>query len=158
MLKTSAIVVVFALMLYKVIDSADAMQGANPERKHEMELGSFSISLTVKDLAASRTFYEKLGFAVIAGKETNNYLILRNGESTIGLFHGMFDKNTLTFNPGWATGQEHPEKFTDVREIQRRLKRAGLKLVSEADESTKDPASLTLLDPDGNPILIDQHR
>lgn len=123
-----------------------------------MNLGAFSISLTVKNLAKSRAFYEKLGFKEIGGEAEQNWLILRNGESTIGLFHGMFDKNSLTFNPGWSGMGDHPEEFMDVREIQKKLKKAGLELTTEADESTKGPASLTLLDPDGNPVYIDQHR
>ncbi len=155
---TTALVVVIALLLFKVMDSADATQGAKSERRQKVDLGAFSISLTVKDLAVSRTFYEKLGFAIIGGKEAHNYLILRNGQATIGLFQGMFDKNIMTFNPGWVKGYDHPEKFMDIREIQRRLKRAGLKLKTEVDESTNGPASLTLIDPDGNPILLDQHR
>ena len=122
-----------------------------------MNLGAFSISLAVKDLAASRAFYEKLGFKQVAGNATQNWLILRNGETTIGLFHGMFERNTLTFNPGW-TGQATPLKeFTDVREIQRSLKASGLALAAEADEATNGPASLLLIDPDGNPVLVDQH-
>jgi catechol 2,3-dioxygenase-like lactoylglutathione lyase family enzyme len=108
-----------------------------------MELGAFSISLTVKDLATSRAFYEKLGFEVFAGDPAHNYLILQNGTSTIGLFQGMFEKNILTFNPGWSQKAETLQEFTDVREIQRRLKAAGLELTTEADESTTGPASLT---------------
>jgi catechol 2,3-dioxygenase-like lactoylglutathione lyase family enzyme len=123
-----------------------------------MELGAFSVSLSVKDIAASRAFYEKLGFKQIHGDQSQNWLILQNGASTIGLFQGMFERNCLTFNPGWANRGDHPENFTDVREIQKRLKDAGLKLMTEADESTEGPASCTLLDPDGNPVLIDQHR
>ena len=122
-----------------------------------MNLGAFSISLAVKDLSTSRAFYEKLGFAVVAGEATANYLILQNGDSTVGLFQGMFEQNMLTFNPGWTSQQETLEEFADVREIQRSLKEQGLELQSEADESTSGPASLVLVDPDGNPILIDQH-
>ena len=122
-----------------------------------MDLGAFSISLAVKDLATSRAFYEKLGFEVIGGEATQNWLILQNGDSTVGLFQGMFDENILTFNPGWNRRAERLEEFTDVREIQRRLKEQGLELKSEADESTTGPASLVVIDPDGNPILIDQH-
>ena len=123
-----------------------------------MELGAFSISLTVKDLAASQAFYEKLGFAVVGGVAEQNWLILRSGDTTIGLFHGMLDKNSLTFNPGWTSHAKDLPEFTDVREIQRRLKQNVLELTTEADESTSGPASLTLTDPDGNPILLDQHR
>ena len=122
-----------------------------------MKLGAFSVSLAVKDIAASREFYEKLGFEVIMGDQSQNWLILRNGETTIGLFQGMFERNTLTFCPGWNSQAEPLPKFADVREIQRHLKAAGLTLMSEADESTTGPASLMLIDPDGNPILIDQH-
>lgn len=122
-----------------------------------MHLGHFSISLSVKDLAASRAFYEKLGFEVMAGDPDMNYLILQNGDSTIGLFQGMFEGNILTFNPGWDARAQPLEEFADVREIQRRLKEQGLELASEVDESTTGPASLTLIDPDGNPVLIDQH-
>jgi catechol 2,3-dioxygenase-like lactoylglutathione lyase family enzyme len=122
-----------------------------------MNLGTFSTSLAVKDIAASRAFYEKLGFEQVGGDQAQNWLILRNGETTIGLFQGLFERNMLTFNPGWNSQAETLKDFDDVREIQRRLKSAGLELTSEADESTTGPASLTLIDPDGNPILIDQH-
>lgn len=123
-----------------------------------MQLGAFSISLAVKDLAASQAFYEKLGFAVIGGQADQNWLILRNPDAvTIGLFQGMFEKNILTFNPGWDSNARKVEGFTDVRELQRQLKAAGVTLVSEADESGSGPASFTALDPDGNPILVDQH-
>jgi catechol 2,3-dioxygenase-like lactoylglutathione lyase family enzyme len=123
-----------------------------------MELGAFSISLTVKDLQASHAFYEKLGFETVGGDAKQNWLILRNGSSTIGLFQGMFEENILTFNPGWASdGKPLEGDFTHVRGIQRRLKEQGLDLESEADESTTGPASLMLRDPDGNVILIDQH-
>ncbi|GAB4140555.1 MAG: hypothetical protein Tsb009_09950 [Planctomycetaceae bacterium] len=122
-----------------------------------MELGAFSVSLTVKDIAASRDFYEKLGFSEVGGDQSQNWLILRNGETTIGLFQGMFERNCLTFNPGWSSQAEPLEEFEDVREIQRKLKESGLTLISEADESSTGPASLSLIDPDGNPVLIDQH-
>ena len=121
-----------------------------------MDLGAFSISLAVRDLQASRSFYEKLGFEVTGGGDEQNYLILKNGESIIGLFQGMFEKNILTFNPGLTNRMERLDEFTDVREIQRQLKQEGLDLTTEVDESTTGAASLTLLDPDGNPILIDQ--
>jgi len=122
-----------------------------------MKLGTFSISLAVKDIAVSRAFYEKLGFEKVGGDPRENWLILRNGETTIGLFQGMFERNILTFNPGWTSQAETLKEFEDVREIQQSLKAKGLALTSEADESTTGPASLTLIDPDGNPILIDQH-
>jgi catechol 2,3-dioxygenase-like lactoylglutathione lyase family enzyme len=122
-----------------------------------MELGAFSVSLAVKDIQASRDFYQKLDFEVAGGDAEQGWLILRNGDTTIGLFQGMFEQNILTFNPGWTSEAQPLEDFTDVREIQRRLKETGLELQSEADESTSGPASLVLIDPDGNPILIDQH-
>ena len=122
-----------------------------------MELGAFSVSLTVKDLARSREFYEKLGFSVFAGEQAENWLILKNGSTVIGLFQGMFERNSLTFNPGWDGDAQPLPEFTDVREVQRALKEQGIELVSEADESSTGPASCMLLDPDGNPILLDQH-
>ena len=122
-----------------------------------MDLGLFSISLTVKDLEASRKFYAKLGFEVFAGEAAQNYLILKNGEHVIGLFQGMFEKNILTFNPGWGADARKLDAFTDVRELQRRLKAQGVELQQEADENTAGPASFVVVDPDGNPILVDQH-
>ena len=122
-----------------------------------MELGAFSVSLAVKDLETSRAFYEKLGFETIGGDASQNWLILRNGDHTIGIFQGMFEKNMLTFNPGWDKNTGQLEAFTDVREIQRQLKSQGVDLLSEADESTTGPASFVTVDPDGNPILVDQH-
>lgn len=122
-----------------------------------MDLGSFSISLAVKDLAASKVFYEALGFSVFGGNHEQNWLIMKNGSTLIGLFQGMFDKNLLTFNPGWDSDAKPVPGFTDVRTIQERLKASGLKLNEEADPSTTGPAYITLIDPDGNPILIDQH-
>src|SRR5687767_7994264 len=125
--------------------------------KHVTTLGAFSLSLAVKDLLASKAFYEKLGFKQLMGDPTQNWLILRNGTITLGLFQGMFERNTLTFNPGWTAECEPLDEFTDVRAIQKGLKAQGLALASEADESTTGPAALMLMDPDGNPILIDQH-
>lgn len=122
-----------------------------------MNLGAFSISLAVKDIKASRDFYEKFGFRVVGGVAGQNWLILRNGDHTIGLFQGMFEKNILTFNPGWDKNASPLGEFTDIRELQRQLKASGVVLQSEADESTSGPASLTALDPDGNPVLVDQH-
>ena len=122
-----------------------------------MELGAFSVSLTVKDLKASKSFYEKLGFQVFAGDATQNWLIMKNGDHIIGLFQGMFEKNMLTFNPGWDQNANMLDSFTDIRYLQRELKTQGLDLESEADESTTGPASFIIIDPDGNPILIDQH-
>ena len=122
-----------------------------------MKLGNFSVSLAVKDLGASRAFYEKLGFRAIGGDPAQNWLILQNETSTIGFFQGMFDKNILTFNPGWDRTASTLPDFDDVRDIQRALKSRGVALTSEADESSTGPASLTLTDPDGNQILFDQH-
>jgi catechol 2,3-dioxygenase-like lactoylglutathione lyase family enzyme len=122
-----------------------------------MELGAFSISLAVKDIEASKAFYEKLGFQIFGGDLTQNWLILKNGEHIIGLFQGMFEKNMLTFNPGWDQDAEKVESFTDVRELQRQLKAQGVEFVSEADENTTGPAHFMIMDPDGNPILVDQH-
>lgn len=122
-----------------------------------MELGSFSVSLAVKDINASKQFYEKLGFKVVMGDISENWLILKNGEHVIGLFQGMFEKNILTFNPGWDQDTQKLESFTDVRELQRQLKAKGMQFLSEADEAATGPGSFMLLDPDGNTILVDQH-
>ena len=122
-----------------------------------MKLGAFSISLSVKDIKASKKFYETLGFTVFAGDLQNNYLIMKNGNALIGLFQGMFEQNIMTFNPGWDEGANRLEKFNDVRSIQKHLKSKDIKLESEADENTSGPANIVLLDPDGNTILIDQH-
>ena len=122
-----------------------------------MELGNFSISLAVKDLEASRRFYEKFGFTVFGGDAAQHWLILKNGDAIIGLFQGMFEKNILTFNPGWDSSAHKLDTFTDVRELQRQLKAQGVELQSEADERTTGPASFVAVDPDGNPILVDQH-
>ena len=123
-----------------------------------MKLGAFSISLSVKDLQISKEFYEKLGFTVFGGDTKMNYLIMKNGNSLIGLFQGMFDKNIITFNPGWDENASPLDSFDDVREIQASLKKDNIELNSEADSVTSGPASITLTDPDGNQILIDQHR
>jgi lactoylglutathione lyase len=123
-----------------------------------MELGAFSISLAVKDIGASKIFYEKLGFEVFGGDASQNWLILKNGDHTIGLFQGMFEKNILTFNPGWDSNARELDIYTDVRELQRQLEEQGLELITEADETTSGPASFMIEDPDGNPILFDQHR
>jgi len=122
-----------------------------------MELGNFSISLAVKDLGASKSFFEKLGFKTFAGDASQNWLILKNGDRILGLFQGMFERNILTFNPGWDSNAQKLPRFTDVRELQRRLKAAGMTFVQQADESTTGPASFVLVDPDGNPVLFDQH-
>ena len=130
-------------------------QSANIE--DNMKLGAFSVSLNVRDINASKQFYENLGFKVFAGDLKNNYLIMKNGNSLIGLFYGMFEQTMLTFNPGWDENAQKVEKFDDVREIQRKLKLKGVKLLAEADEKTSGPASIIVLDPDGNQILLDQH-
>jgi catechol 2,3-dioxygenase-like lactoylglutathione lyase family enzyme len=131
--------------------------GTNNARKTEMQLGNFSISLTVKDINASKEFYEKLGFKMSGGDLKHKYVIMQNNTSTIGLFQGMFERNSLTYNPGWDREKNTLAEFMDVREIQQELKKLGLNPVVAADESTNGPAFLTLVDPDGNPILIDQH-
>ncbi len=123
-----------------------------------MKLGSFSLSLAVKDINASFEFYQKLGFVEVGGDITQNWLILRNDTHTLGLFSGMFEKNMLTFNPGWNQLGEEIDEYTDVRDIQRELKQQGVSLDAEVDETSHGPASIMLMDPDGNPILIDQHR
>jgi len=122
-----------------------------------MELGAFSVSLAVKDLEASRKFYEKFGFAPFAGEPSQNWQILKNGSHVIGLFQGMFEKNILTFNPGWDQNAQKLSSFADIRELQRKLKAQGITLMNEADESTTGPASFIAVDPDGNTILVDQH-
>ena len=122
-----------------------------------MELGAFSISLAVKDIEASKLFYEKLGFRIFAGEQSQNWLIMKNGDHAIGLFQGMFDKNILTFNPGWGSDAQQLREFTDVRELQRQLKDRGVNMISEADESSTGPANFMIVDPDGNTILVDQH-
>ena len=122
-----------------------------------MELGNFSISLAVKDIAASQQFYEKLGFSAFLGAPAQHWLIMKNGDRVIGLFQGMFERNILTFNPGWDSNAQQLPSFTDVRELQRTLKAKGVQFMSEADEGTTGPGSFVVVDPDGNPILVDQH-
>lgn len=122
-----------------------------------MDLGNFSVSLAVKDISASRAFYEKIGFEMIGGDPEQGWLIMKNPSCVIGLFQGMFEKNTLTFNPGWDASGQALDTFTDVREIQKSLRADGVAILSEADETSSGPASCMVLDPDGNPILIDQH-
>ena len=122
-----------------------------------MKLGAFSVSLAVKDIHKSKAFYEKLGFTPFAGEIEKNYLIMKNGNSLVGLFQDMFDKNILTFNPGWDESANKLEDFTDVRDIQKHIKSYQIPLITEADESSSGPASFVILDPDGNPVLIDQH-
>ena len=122
-----------------------------------MELGAFSISLSVKNIKISKAFYQKLGFHVFGGDETQNWLIMKNGEHVIGLFQGMFEKNMLTFNPGWDQNGNQLRVFQDVRELQKKLKRKGIIFQNEVDEGTTGPANFIIYDPDGNPILVDQH-
>lgn len=130
----------------------------NKEKENNMKLGAFSVSLSVKDINASKQFYENLGFTVFAGGMEKNYLIMKNENSLIGLFQGMFEGIILTFNPGWDENAQNIEKYEDVREIQKQLKNKNIKLTAEADENTSGPASIMLTDPDGNVIYIDQHR
>jgi catechol 2,3-dioxygenase-like lactoylglutathione lyase family enzyme len=123
----------------------------------DLELGAFSVSLTVKDILVSKQFYQKLGFNEIGGDISQNWVILRNGDYTLGLFQGMFENNILTFNPGWDKNGEPLESFNDIRSIQMRLKKLGIKIENEIDEDSTGPASFIVKDPDGNPILFDQH-
>ncbi|MCH7323175.1 VOC family protein [Solibacillus sp. MA9] len=123
-----------------------------------MKLGAFSVSLNVKDIHKSKAFYESLGFKDLGGDISQNWLIMKNESTIIGLFQNMFDKNILTFNPGWNENAENLSSFTDIRDLQKQLKAKGIPLLTEADESSEGPASFTIEDPDGNPILIDQHR
>jgi lactoylglutathione lyase len=124
----------------------------------KLKLGAFSVSLTVKDIHASKTFYEKLGFETLGGDITQNWLIMKNEQTVIGLFQGMFEKNLLTFNPGWNQNAENLDSFTDVRELQKQLKEKGVSILSETDESGEGPGYFMIEDPDGNQILVDQHR
>ena len=157
MIRIGTAVLVFCLGGVMATQAAKSTSSQASGEEKKMRLGNFSVSLAVKDIAASRGFYEKLGFRVILGDQAKNWLILQNETSTIGLFQGMFSKNTLTFNPGWDRDAAALPDFEDVRAIQRTLKSRGLTLATEADEATSGPASLMVLDPDGNPILIDQH-
>ena len=142
----------------EVIRNTEDMLGTN-RRLWEaiMELGAFSVSLAVRDIAASKLFYEQLGFAAFAGDQSQQWLIMKNGDHAIGLFQGMFEKNILTFNPGWSQDAQPLSAFTDVRALQRQLKERGLQMLVEADESSTGPASFMIADPDGNTILVDQH-
>jgi len=171
MKRTPLLILGFALtftlgfFVNKMIAKQDAKKEAKqqevkqkPETKSNMKLGAFSVSLSVKDLQISKEFYENLGFTVLAGGMDQNYLIMKNENSLIGLFQGMFTGNMLTFNPGWNENGENIESFDDIRVIQKHMKSKGIKLTSEADEKTSGPASLMLTDPDGNIILMDQHR
>ena len=137
--------------------SCAQITAANAERSNPMQLGAFSISLTVKDIEASKNFYEKFGFKVVSGNAKQKWLVLGNGDHKIGIFQGMFEKNMMTFNPGWNQNAAKVDSFTDIRELQRQLKAKGVLLQYEADEKTSGPASFIAIDPDGNPILVDQH-
>jgi predicted enzyme related to lactoylglutathione lyase len=139
------------------IAGATATRSIQAKEKKTMELGNFSVSLTVKDIKASKAFYEKLDFKQVSGNLEQNWIVLKNGTTKIGLFQGMFERNMMTFNPGWTPDKETLKDFQDVRELQRVLKERGLKMSPEADESTTGPASFMIVDPDGNPILFDQH-
>ncbi len=148
-------------MIHKTDSSIDNNQSYNKKSKtkeNNMKLGAFSVSLNVKDLKTSKEFYENLGFMVLGGGMEMNYLIMKNENSLIGLFQGMFEGNILTFNPGWDENAQNIEKFEDIRKIQKHLKSKDIKLTSEADETASGPASIMLSDPDGNVILLDQHR
>jgi lactoylglutathione lyase len=151
------LLLVLALAVTLVGCNTAAVKTGPEERTDTMELGNFSVSLAVKDLAASQAFYEKLGFTTIFGDATQNWLILRNGNTKIGLFQGMFEDNIMTFNPGWSDSGEPLAEFTDIRDIQRHLKEQGVTIMTEADENTDGPASFVLADPDGNLIMLDQH-
>jgi predicted lactoylglutathione lyase len=144
----AALVPLVTITLARTTDSGAATK---------MELGNFSVSLAVKDLGVSRAFYEKLGFKVTGGQASQNWLILQNQTATVGLFQGMFEKNLMTFNPGWSRSAEQLKAFEDVRDIQARLLENGIVLTTKADAASQGPASFTLLDPDGNMILVDQH-
>ena len=143
----------FALAVGAMVGQAAAARGG----KKQMELGNFSVSLTVKDLEASKAFYEKLDFKSVGGAKEQNYMIMQNGTTTIGLFHGMFEDNILTFNPGWNHKKETLEKIEDVRALQSKLKERGVAIVKEADPKSTGPAHFILADPDGNTIFFDQH-
>jgi catechol 2,3-dioxygenase-like lactoylglutathione lyase family enzyme len=139
-----------------VLATTTAPDAKTPEKKL-MELGNFSVSLAVRDIKASKAFYEKLDFKEVGGKLEENWIVLQNGSARIGLFQGMFDKNIMTFNPGWSKDKETLKDFQDVRELQRTLKARGLRLSPEADEATEGPAFFMVSDPDGNTLLFDQH-
>ena len=147
----------FGTLAVIAIVSATTARSTETNEKKTLELGNFSVSLTVKDIKASKAFYEKLDFKEVAGKLEQNWIVLQNGNARIGLFQGMFDKNIMTFNPGWTKDKETMKDFQDVRELQRTLKTRGIKISTAADESTTGPASFMVADPDGNTILFDQH-
>jgi len=144
------------LAVVAIVGTITTPSAATQEKK-VMELGNFSVSLTVKDIKASKAFYEKLDFKEVAGKLEEKWIVLQNGNARIGLFQGMFDKNIMTFNPGWTKDKETMKDFQDVRELQRTFKARGLTMTTEADESTTGPAYFMVADPDGNTLLFDQH-
>ena len=146
------------LILFVLISNLVFSQDKDSKKQNTMELGAFSISLKVKDIKKSVEFYEKLGFTYKGGNIDQNWIVLKNGNTVIGLFQGFIEENTLTFNPGWDQQAQNLPEFTDVREIQKKLKAKDVKLDREADEKTSGPEYIILKDPDGNPILIDQHR
>ena len=147
-----------AIIIKQPYKTIDKKLTNNLKKENNMKLGAFSVSLNVKDITASKVFYESLGFTAFAGDIKKNYLIMKNENSLIGIFQGMFEGNILTFNPGWDENAKNIYKFDDVREIQRQLKNKNIKLTSEADDNTSGPASFMLTDPDGNVIYVDQHR
>lgn len=155
-MKALTVALAGALALIALVGATTALS-TQATQKQTLELGNFSVSLAVKDIRASKAFYEKLDFKQVSGKLEQHWVVLQNGSTTIGLFQGMFEKNSLTFNPGWDSDKKTLKEFQDVRELQRILKERGLKLDTVADESTVGPAFFTLTDPDGNPILVDQH-
>jgi predicted enzyme related to lactoylglutathione lyase len=155
-MKAVNLAVVGALVFAAIAGAASAQSTPVTEKK-TMEFGNFSVSLAVKDIKASKAFYEKLDFVPVAGKLEQNWIVLQNGSARIGLFQGMFDKNIMTFNPGWSKDKETLPNFQDVRELQRTLKARGITMVIEADEKTEGPAYFKISDPDGNAILVDQH-
>lgn len=140
------------------VNPAKILPTSNPQKRSNMKLGAFSVSLSVKDIKVSKKFYESLGFTVLAGDLEKNYLIMKNENSLIGLFQGMFENNILTFNPGWDENGKNKDQFDDIREIQKQLVNSGIKIDPKADEKTTGPASFMITDPDGNVILLDQHR
>ncbi len=154
--RTGMAVLAFCLGVLVTTQATRLAHGQASGEAKKMRLGNFSVSLTVKDIAASRAFYEKLGFRVKSGDQAQNWLVLQNETSTIGIFQGMFPKNILTFNPGWDRNGRALKDFDDIRDIQRAIRSQGLTLTTEADEASTGPASLMLTDPDGNPILVDQ--
>ena len=149
--------IVASFLAFIPIVGASGAASAQVSETKTMDLGNFSISLNVKDIKASKAFYEKLDFKMVAGKLEQNWIVLQNGNARIGLFQGMFDKNIMTFNPGWTKDKETMKDFQDVREIQRTLKTRGLKMAPEANETTEGPAHFMVTDPDGNTLLFDQH-